>query len=264
MKTLSKTSDDRRPLRMGLAVLCVAAGGLCVVPGAAVANPPSNDDFANADDLGAGATASASGTNLDATAEPGEPDHDGFTAGPSVWYRWTAPGDGAVKIDTCGSDFDTVLAVYGGSAIDALTSLASNDDECDVQSRVRFNATGGMTYRIAVDGYEGEQGAIELELRPSNAFRFGKLKRNETRGSARLIIRASNAGNLKLARTERIKRASAAAEGAGKVRLKVEPTRGAMRTLNERGSVSVKAEVTFTPIGGEPRTKNKRLRLIKR
>jgi hypothetical protein len=227
-------------------------------------NPPSNDDFADAHELGGGSTASASGTNLDATAEPGEPDHDGFTAGASVWYRWTAPDDGAVKIDTCDSDFDTVLAVYRGSAIDALTPRASDDESCGSQSRVRFTATGGTTYRIAVDGYAGQEGTIELELRPSNAFRFGKLKRNESEGSARLIIRSSNPGDLKLARTERVKRASATADGAGKVKLEVEPTPRAMTTLNERGAVNVRAEVTFTPVGGEPKTKNKRLKLIKR
>jgi Bacterial pre-peptidase C-terminal domain len=162
MKTLSKTRDDRRRLRMSLAVLCIAIGGLGAVPGAALANPPSNDDVASAHDLGGGSTASASGTNLDATAEPGEPDHNGFTARASVWYRWTAPEDGSVKIDTCGSDFDTVLAVYEGSGIDALTSLASNDDSsCGLQSRVRFNAAPGTTYLIAVDGYGGQEGAIE-------------------------------------------------------------------------------------------------------
>jgi hypothetical protein len=228
------------------------------------ANPPSNDDFASAHDLGGGSTTSASGTNLDATAEPGEPDHDGFTAGASVWYRWTAPEDGAVRIDTCGSDFDTVLAVYRGSAIDALTPRASNDDSCGSQSRVRFSARGGTTYRIAVDGYAGDQGVIELELRPSNAFRLGKLKRNENRGTARLTVKVSGAGDLKLARTDRVKPATATAEGAGKAKLEVEPTRGAMRTLNERGRVYVKAEVTFTPVGGEAKTKNKRLKLIKR
>jgi hypothetical protein len=182
----------------------------------------------------------------------------------SVWYRWTAPEDGAVRADTCGSDFDTVLAVYRGSAIDALTPRASDDESCGSQSRVRFTARGGTTYWIAVDGYAGQEGTIELELRPSNAFRFGKLKRNENEGSARLIIKSSNPGDLKLARTERVKRASATAEAAGKVMLEVKPTRGAMRTLNERGRVYIKAEVTFTPVGGEAKTKNKRLKLIKR
>jgi hypothetical protein len=225
------------------------------------ANPPPNDDFANAHDLAGG---SASGTNVDAAAEPGEPGHDGFAAAASVWYRWTAPGDGAVRVNTCGSDFDTVLAVYRGSAIDALTPLTSNDDACDLQSRVRFNAIGGTTYRIAVDGYGGQEGAIELELRPSNAFRFGKLKRNERRGTAKLTIKTSYAGDLKLARTELVKRATASAAGAGKVKLRIEPTRSAMRTLDRRGRVNVDAEVTFTPEGGEPKTKNKRLKLIKR
>jgi hypothetical protein len=257
------TSDRRRALRTRLALLCVAAGALTIAPSSALASPPVNDDFANAHDLDGGSTASASGTNLDAGAEPGEPDHDGVPAMASVWYRWTAPADGTVKVDTCSSDFDTVLAVYTGSAIDTLTSVASNDDTCDLQSRVRFNATAGTTYLIAVDGYGGQEGAIALELRPSNAFRFGKLKRNERRGTAKLTIKTTHAGDLKLARTELVRRATASTAEAGKVKLKIEPTRGAMRTLDERGRVKVDAEVTFTPEGGEPKTKNKRLKLIK-
>ncbi len=46
---------------------------------------PANDDFANAEVL-TGTTDSASGTNVDATKETGEPDHDGNTGGASVWY----------------------------------------------------------------------------------------------------------------------------------------------------------------------------------
>jgi hypothetical protein len=32
-----------------------------------------------------------------------------------VWFKWTADSDPAI-IDTFGSDFDTVLAIYSGSS----------------------------------------------------------------------------------------------------------------------------------------------------
>jgi hypothetical protein len=127
--------------------------------------PPPNDDFANALDLGNKPTAAASGTNRDATVEPREPDHG---SGPiaTVWYRWTAPASRKIRIETCGSGFDTVIAVYVGPGFDALRSVASNDDECRTQSVVTFNAVAGTTYRIAVAGYRRAQGSFRLKLAP--------------------------------------------------------------------------------------------------
>jgi lysophospholipase L1-like esterase len=161
--------DLRRHMRvpLRLVLLCIAVGIVAAFPASALAAPPSNDDFVNAEDLGGELSASASGTNVDATAEPGEPDHAGIPARASVWYRWTAPANGQIRIETCDSDFDTVLAVYTGSAVDALTPVASNDDTCGLQSQVQLNAAAGTTYRIAVDGYFGDRGSIELALAPA-------------------------------------------------------------------------------------------------
>lgn len=131
-----------------------------------VETPPPNDDFSNAQDLGNALTASVSGTNRDATVEAGEPS-DFRRARASVWYRWTAPVSRRVRIATCGSDFDTVLAVYTGSAIDTLRLRVADDDSCGSQSVVRFKARAGITYRIAVDSFGRAVGSIELKLRPS-------------------------------------------------------------------------------------------------
>ena len=125
-----------------------------------------NDAFAAAHPLAAtGAT--RTGTNAGATKEPGEPAHAGNAGGASVWYRWTAPG-GRVTVQTTGSGFDTLLAVYTGAAPGALALVAENDDvDGSVRtSRVTFTAAALATYHIAVDGYDGEEGAIRLSLGP--------------------------------------------------------------------------------------------------
>jgi hypothetical protein len=102
-----------------------------------------------------------SGSNLDATGEPGEPDHAGI-AMPlnSIWCKWTAPANGSATFDTTGSSFDTTLAVYTGSAVNALTPVASNNDIStnDNQSRVTFDALQGVTYYVAVDGAGSAKG----------------------------------------------------------------------------------------------------------
>jgi hypothetical protein len=127
--------------------------------------PPANDNFASAPTL-LGDTVSTTGTNVGASAEPGEPAHAGITATRSVWWTWTAPVSSPVSIDTFGSSFDTVLAVYTGNAVNALSPIASNDQFNGNQSKVTFNAVAGTTYRIVVDGFFGSSGTINLALGP--------------------------------------------------------------------------------------------------
>lgn len=124
----------------------------------------ANDNFASAQVLDANFT-TVSGANVNASAEAGEPSHAGVTARRSVWYKWRPASNQAVTLDTAGSTFDTLLAVYTGTSVSQLTSIASNDDISypgTLQSRVSFTASGGVDYMIAVDGYGGASGSIKL------------------------------------------------------------------------------------------------------
>jgi hypothetical protein len=127
----------------------------------AAGSAPANNNFGAAQAL-TGSSGTLSGSNRLATKEAGEPTHAGTTGGKSVWYQWTAPGDGQATLDTLGSEFDTVLAVYTGGAINSLTTIASNDDftASSRASQVSFAATAGTTYRIAVDGYQTQSGTV--------------------------------------------------------------------------------------------------------
>jgi hypothetical protein len=132
-------------------------------------NPPLNDAFGNCQTL-TGTSGRVTGYTIGALKEPGEPDHNSDFGGHSVWYCWTAPASGTTAFDTIGSNFDTLLAVYTGSAVNALTWVASdNDSGGNLTSRVIFNATGGQTYHIAVDGAGGATGNLVLNwYRPSH------------------------------------------------------------------------------------------------
>ena len=129
---------------------------------------PPNDNFANAIAL-TGYT-STTGTNNNASKEPGEPDHAGVLGGKSVWWSWVAPDTRLVEVTTGGSNFNTLLAVYTGTSVSALTPIASNDDESPIiqTSKLQFNAVAGTTYMIAVDGSFGAVGNIALEIRRAN------------------------------------------------------------------------------------------------
>lgn len=75
-----------------------------------------------------------------------------------------------MTLDTLGSEVDTPLAVYTGSAVGALTLVVENDDANGNRwSRVEFDATAGAEYRIAVDGYYApfSTGDIVLNWRPA-------------------------------------------------------------------------------------------------
>jgi hypothetical protein len=131
---------------------------------------PENDHFADATPL-TGVSDSVGGTTVGASTEPGEPAHAGQSGGSSVWYRWDAPATGSVRIRTAGSSFDTLLAVYTGGAVDALTPVAANDDVGGgvPTSEATFGAEAGTTYRVAVDGYGGDVGAVALAIEPTPA-----------------------------------------------------------------------------------------------
>lgn len=135
---------------------------------------PGNNDFVACLVL-AGPKVQLGGFNGGAGKEAGEPNHAGNFGGNSVWYCWTAPNGGLVEVNTLGSTFDTLLAVYTGSAVNTLTLVAQDDDiqvPFNVRSRVTFNATAGTLYRIVVDGYNGATGSITMNLgyKPSLAI----------------------------------------------------------------------------------------------
>lgn len=126
---------------------------------------PANDDFAAAATL-TGFSATATGGNQNAGTEDGEPSHAGATGGASVWWRWSAPAAGGVTVTATASGVDTLLAVYIGGEVDALTEIAANGDGLagGGASEVGFVARAGTTYHIAVDARSAAFGNVELAL----------------------------------------------------------------------------------------------------
>ena len=121
-----------------------------------------NDAFATPTSITT-ATGTIASRNTNATAENGEPAHATSNAAKSMWFEHTPTSNGQFSIDTAGSSFDTVLAVYTGNALNALTTVAANDDiRSGLTSAVSFTATAGTRYLIAVDGWRGASGNISL------------------------------------------------------------------------------------------------------
>jgi hypothetical protein len=162
---------------------------------------PSNDAFEAAQDL-AGGLVSAMGSTVGATKEAGEPLHAGDPGGASVWFRWQAASTGPVTVRTIGSSFDTLLAVYSGSSVSGLALVAAGDDlsATDLTSEAAFEAIAGTTYRIAVDGYGGDVGAVALAIAPGQSSGPGQLglmltaSRKRVRPGTRVRLTATEPG----------------------------------------------------------------------
>lgn len=129
---------------------------------------PPNDAFANAIPINLnGNSVVLKGHNTNATKEAGEPNHGNNPGGASVWWRWIAPTEGAVTLDTRGSYYDTTLGVYIGSSVAALTTIATNDDislGVIQASSVTFTSVRNTVYQIGVDGWDRDSGGITLTL----------------------------------------------------------------------------------------------------
>jgi len=106
--------------------------------------------------------------NTGATTQQGETNHCGVIGGSSRWFGLQPLEKGTMLIDTIGSSFDTVLAVYTGtnSVLTLKVVACDNNSAPDgIRSLVVFPAGQGTNYSVAVDGVNGAQGTIVLNWR---------------------------------------------------------------------------------------------------
>jgi hypothetical protein len=109
-----------------------------------------------------------------ATSEPADPLQVCSIGGPStnggsVWYRFAAPVDGAVRVDTFGSNYDTVLAAYTGACAAPAPVACSDDAAGGFQSEIAFPVAAGTVYLVEVTRFGAPGGGIldlTLELVP--------------------------------------------------------------------------------------------------
>ncbi len=148
-----------------IAYLCSLLLGAIFIGGASIlAQSPPNDNLASPTDLGHTTNVTVAGTTVGATVEPREPAHAGYPAAHSIWFKWTAPGDGSTRIDLSGSTNGTLLAVYEGKYMDSLTLVASNaSGNPDGTGNTVFQVIERAVYDIAVD-VSAAPGPVALNL----------------------------------------------------------------------------------------------------
>lgn len=87
-----------------------------------VSGPPPNDACAGAIALSPGTSYAVNTAGATSTSDPTPGCQGSF--GKGVWFTYTPGSSGTVVISTCGSDFDTVMAVYSASC-GALTPVGA-------------------------------------------------------------------------------------------------------------------------------------------
>jgi hypothetical protein len=97
--------------------------------------------------------------------------------------------------------------------------------------------------------------------KPSNRFKFGKLKRNKKKGTAKLPVSLPGPGKVSLSGKGVVGRTLS---GSGTVKLLIKAKGKRKRTLERTGKVKLKAKVTFSPTGGDPNTRGKTVKLVKK
>ena len=195
----------------------------------------SNDSFANArllEDFPFLDKASSSS----ASRETSEPAHAGQIAAKSLWWKWTAVGNGRLQVNTKGSSFDTVLAVYTGSSLATLTQVTSNDNVATSvkYSQVDFTTTRGTTYYFAVDGKSGASG--EVILNGTGTSLAGPSNDNFTSATALSSGTLSISGSNFNATRETDEQNHGATSGYCSVWFSWSPTVSGLYTLSTSGS----------------------------
>ena len=139
---------------LGIA-LVIVMGAITADRPAQAQSVPTNDACTNAVVISSNPFSPASLNTTGASAALADPALAciTFAADKTVWYRFTAPSNGRIVVDTSGSNFDTVLAAFTGSCA-ALTPVAGacNDDASATtqQSHIEFAATAGTAYLVLV------------------------------------------------------------------------------------------------------------------
>jgi DNA-binding beta-propeller fold protein YncE len=180
-------------------------------------------------------------------------------------------------VDTGAGAFETCTAITGcqiGSPGGGLGQLEGADDlAVSLAGDVYVSDTAND--RVNVYGEPPPDPPLVLGAPPSNAFSFGKLKRNKRKGIAFLFVKVPGPGQLGLAGPGLRPLGLGSAAKAltvvgGTVKLRIAPhkkgkkARKLRKRLKRKGKARVKARVTYVPSGGAANTKVRKLKLVRK
>ncbi len=169
MKDIQFSNQIKKGLQivMMFAILFLKFGTI----GASIAYAaPSNDTFSGATpilsvpyqynvDTTTATTAGETGEQgIPTPCNPSVPEdnHSLYLGHKTVWYQYTPTTSGTISMDTLGTNYDTYIAVWTGTALNNLALVACDDETYNDQtSLLVFSATEGVNYYIQIAQYNG-------------------------------------------------------------------------------------------------------------
>jgi hypothetical protein len=119
-------------------------------------------------------------STIGADAELGDPSIDGQITSSPYWYTYVTPTNGALRINTAASTFNTLLGVFigPGNSLATLTNIGAaytTNRMRNGQPQIYIpNVPGKQTNFILVDGYKGASGSV-LKLLAAVLIRIAPL-----------------------------------------------------------------------------------------
>jgi DNA-binding beta-propeller fold protein YncE len=159
------------------------------------------------------------------------------------------------------SAFDAASEPFG-VALDCRGAVYVTEASAGFARVERFGETGTAPAPCLAPTAAGS-GEPDAARPPSNRFRFSGLLKNRRNGSAVLFVRVPGPGRL-LLKGRGVRRLARGVPRAQRMRLPVRPKVRLRRFLKRHGKGRIRVEVTFTPVGGEPRTLEKLIVLKRR
>lgn len=142
----------------------LSPAGVFAVSALAV-SPGANDNFTDAfliQNLPTIVEQTTDGFTRETGEPPAAPSCD---IGATAWFRFSVSQSRLVTFRTAGSDFDTLIALYSGSAINSLTQLGCDDDSGPgLQSEMTLDLAANTTYYLQAGGFRGRSGNLVLTI----------------------------------------------------------------------------------------------------
>jgi hypothetical protein len=110
----------------------------------------------------------------------------------------------------------------------------------------------------------GVETMVQVTIQPTNAVRFGAIKRRKTKGTATVAVAVPNAGSLSYTGVGARVTGPAAIAGPGQISVSVKARGKKLRRLNKKGTAHVQPQIVFTPVLGDVGTTVEKLKLIKK
>jgi hypothetical protein len=266
------------PAHGGGIISCGDSGSATIVNSTIASNSAGTGANLSIDRLGSAATLRSSvvadprggGANcfVDGPPDPATLTSTGFNLASDASCKLTNPTDQPSTNPLLGP-----LASNGGPTLTMALPLNSPAVDKGIRNGLTTDQRG-LTRPVdfpkipnAPGGDGTDIGAFEVQAPPeppgpSNEFSFGKVKKNKKKGTAKLTIEIEQGpGELDLAKTKKVKADDEAVEAEGDEKLNIKPKGKATKKLRKNGNAKVKAEVTYTPDGGEPNMRSKKVKL---